>query len=50
MIKELRNYQWRYDKGLNRYVNTPVDDFNHCIDAARYATTFKLRRGAVMIN
>jgi len=36
MIKELRNYKWQKDKEEKR-INVPVDNFNHCIDAMRYA-------------
>lgn len=36
-IEELDNYTWKKDKQTNEYVNTPVDTFNHTIDAIRYA-------------
>lgn len=43
MIKEFRNYKWQEDK--NGVVqNTPVDMFNHTIDAVRYALYDKLSR------
>lgn len=32
---ELRNYVWAKDKD-GRYINTPEDHDNHCIDACRY--------------
>ena len=32
LVKELNNYIWSDKKS-----NVPVDDYNHCIDAARYA-------------
>ncbi len=35
-IREYRNYMWEVDKN-DMVTNTPVDDFNHFIDAARYA-------------
>lgn len=35
VIKEFRNYTWSKDKE-ERYLNKPVDAFNHAIDAARY--------------
>lgn len=38
-IKELRNYKYKEDKN-GRILNTPVDAFNHFIDASRYAITF----------
>lgn len=33
--KEFRNYKWQTDRNL-RVLNTPVDDWNHAIDAVRY--------------
>jgi phage terminase large subunit len=43
MIKEFRNYKWQEDKnGIVQ--NTPVDMFNHTIDAVRYALYDKLSR------
>jgi phage terminase large subunit len=38
LIKELRNYRWATDKtGKTISPERPVDNFNHAIDAARYA-------------
>ena len=42
-IKEFRNYKWQEDKNGN-VLNTPVDLYNHSIDALRYATYNKLSR------
>ncbi|WP_163579112.1 PBSX family phage terminase large subunit [Gracilibacillus saliphilus] len=36
-IEELENYTWKKDKRTNEYMNEPVDTYNHCIDAIRYA-------------
>ena len=36
LIKELRNYTWVTDK-QGKATNKPIDAFNHCIDAIRYA-------------
>ncbi|HEL2312238.1 TPA: PBSX family phage terminase large subunit [Streptococcus suis] len=36
-IEELENYTWKKDKATNEYVNEPVDSYNHCLDAVRYA-------------
>lgn len=36
-IEELENYTWKKDKKTNEYINEPVDSYNHCIDAIRYA-------------
>lgn len=41
LINELQNYIWIVDKEGNK-VNKPIDAFNHCIDAARYAMTSQL--------
>jgi len=38
LIKELNNYQWLEEKS-----KTPIDDYNHCCDALRYAVTYKLK-------
>lgn len=34
---EFENYSWKKDKSTGLYVNEPVDDFNHYIDALRYS-------------
>ena len=36
LIRELRNYVWAKDKDGNP-LNEPIDKFNHCLDAMRYA-------------
>ena len=36
-IEEFENYTWKKDKKTNEYMNEPVDTYNHCIDAIRYA-------------
>ncbi len=38
LVKELNNYSW-----LERKSNTPIDKFNHLIDAIRYAVSFQLQ-------
>ena len=38
LIKELNNYSW-----LEKKSNTPIDKFNHLIDAVRYAVSFQLK-------
>lgn len=35
--EELENYSWKKDKNTNEYINEPVDDFNHYLDALRYS-------------
>lgn len=36
-ITELENYSWQKDKQSGEYINKPIDDFNHCLDALRYS-------------
>ena len=35
-MTEITNYQWAKDK-FNKAINEPIDDFNHLMDAMRYA-------------
>jgi len=45
LIKELNNYVWNDKKS-----NTPIDDYNHCIDGVRYAVshlTMKPKRAKI---
>ena len=37
LIEELQNYSWIKDKKTNEYINTPVDKYNHYLDALRYS-------------
>jgi len=39
---ELSNYTWKKKNGV--FINEPVDDWNHCIDALRYACMMKLNK------
>lgn len=36
-ITELQNYSYRKDKQSGEYTNEPIDDYNHLMDALRYA-------------
>lgn len=36
LIEEFENYTWQKDKKTNEYINKPIDNFNHGIDALRY--------------
>ena len=36
-IKEIGNYTWDKDKKTGKSINKPVDDYNHLMDAMRYA-------------
>lgn len=37
IITEFENYTWQKDKHTDVYINKPIDDFNHYIDALRYS-------------
>lgn len=37
IITEFENYAWQKDKKTGEYINKPIDDFNHFIDALRYS-------------
>lgn len=37
VIAELENYTWQKDKQTGLYINKPIDDFNHYLDALRYS-------------
>lgn len=37
VITEFENYTWQKDKHTDIYINKPIDDFNHYIDALRYS-------------
>ena len=46
VITEFENYTWAKDKVSGEYINKPIDDFNHFIDALRYSlqcTTARLK-------
>ena len=43
-LQELENYCWDKDKQTNEYINKPVDNYNHILDALRYAVE-ELSRG-----
>jgi phage terminase large subunit len=34
---ELQNYSWKKDRATGEYTNTPIDKYNHLLDALRYA-------------
>lgn len=42
LIHELENYTWKKLKDGLGYDNTPIDNFNHILDAARYGIVSKL--------
>jgi phage terminase large subunit len=43
LIKELRSYTWDKDK-TGKSLNTPIDDYNHAIDAMRYLAMMELKK------
>ena len=36
-LTEISNYTWDVDKKTGKKINVPIDDFNHLMDAMRYA-------------
>lgn len=46
-IEELENYTWKKDKATNEYINEPVDSYNHCLDAIRYAIQDKINKSKI---
>lgn len=43
-IKELKNYTWAQDKE-GKWLNQPIDAFNHILDATRYVIMMKVMGG-----
>ena len=43
VIRELRNYQYKQDKEGN-WINGPMKDFDHAMDALRYAVTMTINK------
>ena len=46
-IEELENYTWKKDRATNEYINEPVDSYNHCLDAVRYAVQDKITKSKI---
>lgn len=47
-IEEFENYSWKKIKGSqNEYENKPVDEYNHCMDALRYAVEDLMPQGKI---
>lgn len=40
--KEFDNYTWQQDPRTGRFINVPVDNYNHLIDAVRYVCHMEL--------
>lgn len=49
-IEELENYTWKKDKRTNEYINEPVDSYNHCLDAIRYAVQDRIYKAKKKIT
>lgn len=48
IITELENYTWQKDKNTDSYINKPIDDFNHYLDALRYSLQSVAHRVKIM--
>lgn len=48
IITELENYTWQKDKATDTYINKPIDDFNHYLDALRYSMQAVANRVKIM--
>lgn len=48
-IMEFENYTWQKDKKTGEYINKPIDDYCHIIDALRYAAE-AIRKGEGLRN
>ena len=44
LIKEFRNYVWAQDKE-GKWLNKPIDGFDHCLDSIRYCVISKILGG-----
>lgn len=49
LIEELENYTWKKNKKTNEYTNEPVDSYNHCIDAIRYALQNRIYKAKIKL-
>lgn len=50
IITEFENYSWQKDRKTNEYINKPIDDFNHYIDALRYSIQVMKKNKLKSIN
>lgn len=48
-IKEISNYTWDKDKQTGKSINKPIDDYNHLMDAMRYALENEIRGNGMEI-
>lgn len=50
-INELENYGYKKNRTTGQYTNTPIDDYNHLLDALRYALEpFSYRKSILSIS
>lgn len=49
VIVELENYSWKKDKQSGEYMNTPINDYDHILDALRYSLQSIKSKGKVKI-
>lgn len=47
-LTEIQNYQWDKDR-FGTFINKPIDDFNHLMDAMRYALE-PIQRGRIKVG
>jgi phage terminase large subunit len=54
LLKEKENYAWKIDKKTGETINTPIDMWNHGMDAGRYGMEslepFEKKQGQSTIN
>lgn len=48
-IKEISNYMWEKDKHTGKLTNVPCDEYNHLMDAMRYALESIGKNGGITI-
>lgn len=49
LIMEFENYSWKKDKKSGEYINEPIDEYNHYIDALRYSLQ-AIKKGPAFID
>ena len=49
LIMEFENYSWKKDKKSGEYINEPIDEYNHYIDALRYSLQ-AVKKGPAFID
>ena len=49
-ISEMESYSYKKDKASGLYTNTPVDAYNHVIDAFRYSMESFSRKSSYKVS